>query len=95
MTLDEIVAGFKVNSVGTKMKMFEAAFAVVLRDTEFGKADITAGQCEFDINSINFSEYCAILGWPDFQDGGVFEQIIEKACIVACEIYGYKARYAK
>lgn len=95
MTLDEIVAGFEVNSIGTKMKMFEAALAVVIRDTEFGTADITKGQCEFDLDSINYSQYLYILGWPSFQDGGVFEQIIKEACIVVCDIYGYKARYAK
>lgn len=32
-----------------------------------------------DLIELNYSEITEWLGWPDFQDGGVYEQIIELA----------------
>lgn len=30
-----------------------------------------------DLENLNYSEICNWLGWPDLQDGGIFEQAIE------------------
>ena len=40
--------------------------------------------------STNFSEITDWLGWPDFQDGGIFEQVIVEAIRVLIKLHwGY------
>ena len=50
---------------------------------------------EWDKYNINYSHYCQdVMGWPDLQDGGVFEQCVEEGIVRACINYaldqGYK-----
>ena len=54
--------------------------------------DLLASWHNSDADSIdellapNYSEICDALGWPDFQDGGIFEQCIDAALntMLAC-----------
>lgn len=41
----------------------------------------------------DYSEICDWLGWPDLQDGGLFEQCIDMACNTILVIYGYKPQH--
>lgn len=51
--------------------------------------------CEMDLDNINYSHYCHICGWPDLQDGGIFEQCIEEAGEIAIRNYfGYTPRWS-
>lgn len=93
MKIDEIIKGFNENPEGTKMCMFQMAYAAVMRECEYGNANIANDECEFDLKTINYSHFCDELGWPDFQDGGIFEQVITEACRVVCRLYGYNPKY--
>ncbi|MBD5381912.1 hypothetical protein [Clavibacter sp.] len=91
MTIEQIIEGFKHNPEQTRMLMFKDAFDEAYR--LINGADFDLKSCEFDLNVINYSHFCETLGWPDFQDGGVFEQVIEEACMVVCHMMGFKASY--
>ena len=43
-----------------------------------------------DLTIINYSEVTEWLGWPDLQDGGVFEEIIDIAANTVLGIMGFK-----
>ena len=52
-------------------------------------------QMEWDDYTINYSHYCQdVMGWPDLQDNGVFEQCVEDAIIRACITYAMDYEYA-
>lgn len=42
-----------------------------------------------DILQPNYSEICEWLGWPDLQDGGLYEQSINMAAKIIQIIYRY------
>lgn len=42
------------------------------------------------LKGINYSEICEWMGWPDLQDGGLFEQTIDTAVNAVLGIFGYK-----
>lgn len=46
-----------------------------------------------DLEDLNFSEVCAWCGWPDFQDGGIFEQHIRIAANMVLEVLGEKPQH--
>lgn len=91
MTTEQIIEGFKRNPEKTKMLMFKDAYNEAY--ATIASANFNLEQCEFDYNCINYSHFCENLGWPDFQDGGVFEQVIEEACSVVCHMFGFKTSY--
>lgn len=93
MTLDQIITLYSKSPIEAKMRMFKYAFEAVLRNCEYGNANPVNGECDFDLTTINYSNFCDVLGWPDFQDGGIFEQVIDEACTTVCSLYGYKAKY--
>ena len=40
-----------------------------------------------DLEATNYSEICEWLKWPDLQDGGIFEQIIDAAVKAIIAVY--------
>ena len=44
-----------------------------------------------DLKQPNYSEICEWCGFPDFQDGGIFETIIDTAINLAANLNDYKA----
>ena len=44
-----------------------------------------------DLKQPNYSEICEWCGFPDFQDGGIFETIIDIAINLAANLNDYKA----
>ena len=46
-----------------------------------------------DLKYLNFAESCEWCGWPNFQDNGIFEQVIEIAANMVLEVLGYKPQY--
>ena len=46
-----------------------------------------------DLKYLNFAEICEWCGWPNFQDNGVFEQVIEIAANMVLEVLGYKPQH--
>lgn len=43
-----------------------------------------------DLTTINYSEVTEWLGWPDLQDNGIFEEIINIAANTVLGIMGFK-----
>lgn len=39
-----------------------------------------------DLDSINYSEVCEWCGFPDLQDGGIYEQAIDAAAKIIIEV---------
>lgn len=48
--------------------------------------EITLADSKIDIN---YSAICENLDWPDFQDGGIFEQAIDAAIVAVSYVYGH------
>lgn len=48
-----------------------------------------------DLKHPNYSEICEWCGFPDFQDGGIFENIIDTAINLAANLNDYKALHLK
>lgn len=46
---------------------------------EIFKAVLEGYYVDVDLKRPNYTEICEWLGWPNFQDGGLFEQAIDKA----------------
>ena len=46
-----------------------------------------------DLVNLNYSEICDWCGFPDFQDGGLFEQCIDIAANAVLGILGYKPQH--
>ncbi len=63
------------NSVHLKMHLFEVAHSAISEAIQRGYYTWE----DFSSGGINFSEVCDWCGWPDLQDGGIFEQAIAKA----------------
>lgn len=55
---------------------------LVVKALEYLKQDLgqplEAREWDYD-GSVNYSAICEYLGWPDLQDGGIFEQAIDQA----------------
>lgn len=63
-----------LNQISTRTEMVRAAVAELtdaLRENYYTVEDL---------KYINFSEITEWLGWPDNQDGGIYEQAITQAC---------------
>lgn len=48
-----------------------------------------------DLRDLNYSEICDWLEWPDLQDGGIFEQVIDMAADIVLGVLGYKPQHSK
>ena len=46
-----------------------------------------------DLKNLNFAEICGWCGWPNFQDGGIFEQAIVTAANMVLGVMGYKPQH--
>ena len=48
-----------------------------------------------DLQSLNYSEVTDWLDWPDLQDSGIFEQVIDMAADMVLGVLGYKPQHSK
>lgn len=48
-----------------------------------------------DLRDLNYSEICDWLEWPNLQDGGIFEQVIDMAADMVLGVLGYKPQHSK
>ena len=81
--LNEFYARYNANQEGTKRELVQQAVDEILEATEENYYDTS------DLKRPNYTEICEWLGWPNFQDGGLFEQAIDKAAkIVLDETWG-------
>lgn len=97
MDLNKWYKAYEDNSGKIKCHMIHLVFRVIvnefIRATKHGYG---LDSCEMDLDTINYSHYCDIMGWPDLQDGGIFEQCIEEAGEMAIRNYwGFIPRWSK
>lgn len=84
--LNEFIREYKEDPEITKLNMIRRVIDDILEDINEGYyQDLTKDLCPPDYERI-----CDNLGWPDFQDGGLFEQCIDIACDTILQINGYK-----
>ena len=62
-----------------KPKLFKVAYDAIIDAAQNGYYDSF-----LELREISYSEVCDWCHWPDFQDGGYFEQIIDAAADAAC-----------
>lgn len=71
--LNEFYARYSANQEGTKRELVQQAIYEIL------KAIFDGYYASVDLERPNYTEICEWLGWPNFQDGGLFEQAIDTA----------------
>lgn len=81
--LNEFYAHYNANQESTKRELVQQAVDELLEATEENYYDTS------DLKHPNYTEICEWLGWPNFQDGGLFEQAIDTAAkMVLDETWG-------
>ena len=86
INMDNWVNAYMADPEKTKRRMVVKAIDELGPALEQGYYDYT------ELVELNYSEICDWLGWPDLQDGGIFEQCIELAADTVLSINGYKSR---
>ena len=79
-----LAANFKADSLGTKYEMVQSAARELLTAVKNNYYELD------DLQELNYPEVCGWLDWPDFQDGGIFEQSIDIAANQVLSLMGYK-----
>ena len=73
-----------VNGLSIKLELIRMAETELFNAVKKNYYDVD------DLKSINYSEVCDWCGFPDFQDGGIFEQSIDTAANTILNVLGYK-----
>lgn len=68
--LNKFYAQFCADPESTKFEMVQSAAKVLFDAVRENYYRVS------DLEHPNYSEICTWLGWPNFQDGGIFEQAI-------------------
>lgn len=98
MDLNQWYKHYCENSGFIKAQMIEYMFNKIISEFEYNHRIELYGieHCEMDLDNINYSHYCYIAGWPDLQDGGIFEDCIETAGEMDIRAYfGFVPRWSK
>lgn len=79
--LKQLAKEYSHSSIGFKQALIRRAYEVIADalDKEYYKRE--------DLITINYSEICDWLNWPDFQDSGLLEQAITMAVNQALWVY--------
>lgn len=80
---------YQENPIQAKLELVLIANKKILEAIEKGYYSIT------DLEEPNYSEICEWCGFPDFQDGGIFERIINIAINLAANLNDFKALHLK
>lgn len=82
--LNGFVAEFTKDPIQAKLKLVLIANKNILEAIEKEYYSTT------DLEEPNYSEICEWCGFPDFQDGGIFERIINIAINLAANLNDFK-----
>lgn len=82
--LNGFVTEFKEDHIQAKLKLVLIANKNILEAIEKGYYSTT------DLEEPNYTEICEWCGFPDFQDGGIFERIINIAINLAAKLNDFK-----
>ena len=85
INLNEWYIKYQENPIQAKLELVLIANEEILRamDKHYYSID--------DLKQPNYSEICKWCGFPDFQDRGIFETIIDTAINLAANLNDYKA----
>ena len=86
---NEFYDKFEENPIQAKLELVLIANKAILEAIEKGYYSTT------DLEEPNYSEICEWCGFPDFQDGGIFEIIINIAINLAANLNDFKALQLK
>ena len=85
--LNEFYAQWCKDPRKTKLEMVNIAAREILEAVQEDYYNLD------DLKNLNFAEICEWCHWPNFQDSGIFEQVIEIAANTVLEVLGYKAQH--
>lgn len=85
--LNGFVTEFKEDPIQAKLKLVLIANKNILEAIEKGYYSTT------DLEEPNYTEICEWCGFPDFQDGGIFERIINIAINLAANLNDFKCKF--
>lgn len=77
---------YEENPEKTKLSMIRRVMDDIQEDIDYRYYD----NLSEDLCPPDYGRICDNVGWPDFQDGGLFEQCIDIACDMMLQIYGYR-----
>ena len=86
---NEFYDKFEENPIQAKLELVLIANKEILKAIEKGYYSIA------DLKEPNYSEICEWCGFPDLQDGGIFETIIDIAINLAANLNDFKALHLK
>lgn len=86
---NEFVTKFETNPIQAKLELVLIANKEILDSIENGQYSI------IDFKEPNYTEICEWCGFPDFQDGGIFETIIDIAINLAANLNDFKTLHNK
>ena len=89
INLNEWYIKYQKNPIQAKLEL------VLIANNEILKAMDNNYYSIDDLKQPNYSEICEWCGFPDFQDGGIFEKIIDTAINLAANLNDYKALHLK
>ena len=84
MDLNKFYADYCKDPEKAKFELVQKAAGELFRAVRENYYDLS------DLYIINYSEVCDWLDWPDFQDGGIFEDAIETAANMVLGVLGFK-----
>lgn len=84
--LKQFLKEYKENPEKTKLSMVCKVMDDIQDDIDSNYYD----NLPEDLCPPDYERICNNLGWPDFEDGGLFEQCIRIGCDTILQINGYK-----
>lgn len=87
MNLNKFYQDYSANPIQAKADLIHAAIDVLYKAVQDGYYHFE------DLAHLNYSEVTDWLDWPDFQDGGLFEQTIDHAANAVLGLLGYKPQH--
>lgn len=84
MDLNKFYADYRKDPEKVKFELVQKAAGELFRAVRENYYELS------DLNNINYSEVCDWLDWPDFQDGGIFEDAIKAAADMVLGVLGFK-----
>ena len=84
--LNDFYKNFSQNPEATKFALVRRAERIIFEAVQAGRVD-----CSELLEPLNYAEILEDwLGWPNFQDGGIFEQCADAAVNTVLQVYGFK-----
>lgn len=87
MNLNKFYQDYRANPLQTKTRLTLKAITSLCSAVQEGLYNFE------DLAHLNYSQVTGWLDWPDFKDGGIFEQIIDNAADTVLVMMDYKPQH--